>query len=146
MIEVIAIIQIEGKEPHEEALRVSSLSTAENEIKNMVLDFNNSLRPNEKPRKFIRLKQQAVQLLHDWNKRNLSSLSDRNGIYDLMECSNCGLHYKAYGLSRRLGGYCYPERVCRTCNKQFKSEENCKKHNEKYHNAKRNIDDIKQKK
>lgn len=133
MIEVTAIIQIEGQEPHEEKLPVSCHEKAEEELKQMCDDFNKGLRPFEKPRKFIGLKQDTTQLLHDWHKKNLTGLDDKNGMYDLVECSGCGLQYKAYGLKRRRGGHCYPDRVCKTCNQEFKSEKNCKKHKEKQH-------------
>jgi hypothetical protein len=63
MIEVMAIIQIEGQEPHEESLPVSSLEKAEEELKKMCDDFNSSLRPFEKPRRFIGLKTQEVMWL-----------------------------------------------------------------------------------
>lgn len=44
---------------------------------------------------------------HDWRKRNLVTISDRSGLYDLWGCKLCGEEEKRYGLSGRpFGGEC----------------------------------------
>ena len=68
MMRVNAEIQIEGRDSHVENLPVSSLETAEQEIKNMVEKFNNSRLPGEKPRKFIRINSSNATKLHIWKK------------------------------------------------------------------------------
>lgn len=45
----------DGAETWEEELPVESLETAEKELKAIVKSFNDTLRPGEKPRKFIKL-------------------------------------------------------------------------------------------
>lgn len=39
---------------------------------------------------------------HLFEKVNLASLKDQNGVYDIYECKHCGLRGKRYGLSNKL--------------------------------------------
>lgn len=55
MISVITLIKSKGQEPEEEEIEVSTLKNAEKEVKEIVDNFNNTLRPGEKPREFIKI-------------------------------------------------------------------------------------------
>jgi|GEM_PF-7114549 len=63
-----------GKEQWEENLEVHSLATAENDIREIVKYFNDTLRPGEHKRKFISLVgrtpetdfEKAVETINDW--------------------------------------------------------------------------------
>ena len=53
---VKALIQIEGSEkPYKEEHEVVSIETAEEEIRAIIDIFNDTLKPYEKPRKFVEL-------------------------------------------------------------------------------------------
>ncbi len=43
---------------------------------------------------------------HDWRKINLFTISDRAGMYDLLQCSFCGKKQKRFGLRELPGGEC----------------------------------------
>jgi len=43
---------------------------------------------------------------HDWEKKNLVTLVDGAGMYDVIRCSHCNEERKCYGLYRPSGGTC----------------------------------------
>lgn len=44
---------------------------------------------------------------HVWHKKNLVTIHDRTGMYDIWRCDTCGEEKKRYGLSGRpTGGFC----------------------------------------
>lgn len=78
------------------------------------LDSGISLREYEnkmfrKMDKIRKKKKKKIKKLkeHDWDKMNLITISDKNGMYDKWECINCKKKVKRYGLQGRPdGGKC----------------------------------------
>jgi hypothetical protein len=54
---------------------------------------------------------------HDFQKKNLVTISDRTGHYDLYKCSKCGIEGKRYGLGNMLTlTKDYSEKIIKECN------------------------------
>ena len=69
--------------------------------KDVVTFFNNTLRPNEKPRTFVSAELISNEYrLHEWDK-NIKGMSvqTKDGIVDLMYCKVCGITAKRHGLA-----------------------------------------------
>lgn len=63
--------------------------------------FNDTLRPHEDPRTFtgkVRILGPGKGGSHDWEKRNLMTLSDHRGLFDNVQCRSCGVTARRYGL------------------------------------------------
>ena len=67
MIEVICIIKNEKYE-WEETLPVQSLETAKEDIKEIVKDFNASLKPYELPRQFVNIVKEKITRRFNYKK------------------------------------------------------------------------------
>lgn len=78
--------------------------SAEEIIGALLKRFNDTLRPGEKPRRLVRIvateatAPKPFVTEHRWEKQNLVTISDRNGLYDKMKCKICGATGKRYGL------------------------------------------------
>jgi len=82
--------------------------------------FNNTLKPGESPRALVDLYEDidAKEVIeHDWEKTNLITINDRNGLYDAYRCCKCGITGKRFGLGRN---------VTRDGKYSAKKYENCK--------------------
>lgn len=67
----------------------------------VVAYFNSTLRPHEDPRTFtgnVKILGPGQGGAHDWEKRNLMTLSDHRGMFDKVECRSCGVTGRRYGL------------------------------------------------
>lgn len=85
---------------------------------NIINNFNNTLRPGEKPRTLIateEVSENGIQQ-HQYEKTNLVTIQGRNGMYDTCKCRICGVTGKRYG----LGGT-----VIRDSKYKAKCYENC---------------------
>lgn len=83
--------------------------------------FNDTLRPGERARKFLKVtfEDNDIRAQHSWRKTNLMTILDpRLGLYDTLRCEVCGITAKRYGLTSvkidskyRAKGYkvCPPE-------------------------------------
>jgi hypothetical protein len=53
---------------------------------------------------------------HDFQKKNLVTISDRTGHYDLLKCSKCGIEGKRFGLGQMLTlTKDYSENIIKNC-------------------------------
>lgn len=71
--------------------------------RDLVQQYNDSLREGEIPREFIAaevLNAAAGSEEHAWEKQNLSTIFDGRNIYDVLKCKRCGATAKRYGLTR----------------------------------------------
>lgn len=66
----------------------------------VINNFNNTLRPNEKPRTLIGIEEVGEKGIqqHQYEKTNLVTISGRDGMYDTCKCSICGVTGKRYGI------------------------------------------------
>lgn len=87
------------------------------EIVGRILDFfNSTLRPNELPRRLVRIVSSEGEpaphiIPHAWEKQNLVTIIDKHGSYDKMKCTVCGIMGKRFGLGpevQRDLKYCHP--------------------------------------
>lgn len=94
-------LEIEGEKSHWEEY---TESVAENEVEawaRKTIDwFNGSLKPGEKPRKYIGFRVLGEDLKHDWVKSSLTTQSERGVQFDRMKCARCGITGKRMGLGR----------------------------------------------
>lgn len=69
----------------------------------------------------------------DFHKINTSTIGRKGTNYDLMRCSICEIIIQRFGLGLGFDykRECHTELVCKQCNKQFKTEVNLKKHNDR---------------
>lgn len=70
----------------------------------LVAKFNNTLRPNETWRTVDRVEVTEIadpnyRPDHVWRKTNAVTISDRQGVYDRMQCEVCGVTGKRFGLT-----------------------------------------------
>lgn len=56
---------------------------------------------------------------HDYMKKNLVTISDRTGMYDLLICMKCGKSKKRYGLTVDFSGCKVPDKEV----KMFREDE-----------------------
>lgn len=81
---------------------VVSNADAEAMGKAFIERFNSTLRPHEKEREFISAEiseESTADLKHNWSKTNAFTISDRTGNYDKMQCKQCGITGKRFGIS-----------------------------------------------
>ena len=67
----------------------------------LIEGWNSSLRPYEKARRvvLVEIVGESGPTSHDWEKTNLVTISDRLGLYDTLECRNCFITAKRFGLT-----------------------------------------------
>ncbi|OOM73966.1 hypothetical protein CLPUN_42040 [Clostridium puniceum] len=72
----------------------------------MVNSFNSTLKQGESARELVDAEiidsDSIPKLKHKWEKTNLVTLRNRNGSYDAMKCSCCGITGKRYGIGGRV--------------------------------------------
>lgn len=111
---------------------VTSLETAEQEIKELIEQFNEveiQRYGDEKTcREFVRLLDDAPIPQHEWHK--VESFSASLTHY---RCDRCRIVAKYYFPAVPVGGDCHPERVCLYCNTEYASEKNLQRHQIKKH-------------
>lgn len=85
--------------------------TYEKDLKNpaeygqqVIDDFNASLRPGEKPRRYVSFRVLGdIGYAHDWVKRTNGMSVNFNGVTaDLMFCRKCNISGKKFGLSSEV--------------------------------------------
>ena len=91
------------------------LEYARQEIKQIVDQFNEVEinRYEEKARtrkllKILRIESTNVTT-HDWEKKNLVTVSDKDGFHDLLVCKNCGMRFKRRTFADPPLGPCKPK-------------------------------------
>lgn len=59
----------------------------------IIQNFNDTLRPKERPRKLIRVEfgEGEASERHDWEKTNLVTQRDARGQFDSYKCRKCGI-------------------------------------------------------
>jgi len=120
-----------GVDSWEEDFTVRSLAAAEEEVKQCIDAFNvaEKRRYGEgvTPRLFLGMVEKAGPMMHNWEKVNAVCDAWGNVNY---RCRQCGLVklISHQTLCVPADGECYPDRVCRDCNTQFASAENCARH------------------
>lgn len=70
---------------------------------NLILYFNSTLRPGERPREFLGyeiLEEEAGPKKHDWVKVNMYTIMEGKNSHDKMKCGQCGITGKRYGLGQ----------------------------------------------
>lgn len=77
--------------------------TPEQIIGRILDNFNSTLRAGELPRRLVRIVSSdgapvAHVIPHVWEKQNLVTINERNGIYDKQKCRICGATGKRFGL------------------------------------------------
>jgi len=112
---------------------VTSLETAEQEIKELLERFNETERQrygDEKTcREFVCLLDEKPIPQHEWYKRDAIS-----GVVTRYACQKCKIIKEFHFPAVPIGGDCHPERVCEYCNKEYASEKNLQKHRLEKHN------------
>jgi len=118
-----------------EEIVVSNLEMAEEEVENILREFNEEevqrYGDSVKLRRLLRVigVADADEGYHQWKKQNL--VSDDN-LQDTWKCSRCQRVKKTtLGAPSRIG--CVPGRTCETCNLVFSTEERYKEHNKQKH-------------
>ena len=82
-------------------LEVRDLNDAAKWGANLIDNFNATLRPGEKARKFHGVEpaeDSEANAPHEWHKTNLVTISDRTGLYDRMTCLRCNITAKRFGV------------------------------------------------
>lgn len=118
--------------PSPDEASVTSLETAEEEIKQIIKEFNEvelQRYGDEKScREFVCLFTDEPIPQHEWHK--IESFSASLTHY---RCDKCRIVKGYYFPAVPVGGDCYPERVCIHCNQEFASEKNLQKHQIRKH-------------
>lgn len=133
-VDFITKLVATGKELEKEDAEVTSIETAEAQIKALIADFNKQekeMYPDDpRLRELVRIIGEG-QAIHDWEKASL--IADNGRVF--YRCKRCRLKTSVphSSLSVPAGGECYPDRVCTTCNKQYASAENLEKHKRRKH-------------
>ncbi|WIV11150.1 hypothetical protein [Proteiniborus sp. MB09-C3] len=86
---------------------------------NLIDRFNDSLRPNERPRELINVTVKDInsptKTLHMWEKQNLVTQM-RGGLnYDNVKCIKCGITAKRIGLTAIKRDSKYKAKIYDTC-------------------------------
>jgi hypothetical protein len=81
-----------------------SIEDAEAAVQVFVDRFNETLRPNEKPRSLLQIKvvKDNQNTPHQWYKTNLITIDGRDGFYDTYRCKECGVTGRRYGFSETI--------------------------------------------
>lgn len=111
---------------------VTSLETAEKEIRELIEQFNEGelqrYGNKESYREFVHLLTDEPIPQHEWQK-----IESFSGSLTHYRCDKCRIIKGYYFPAVPTGGDCHPERVCIECNKEFASEKNLQKHKVKGH-------------
>lgn len=138
----IEIYHINLKQKSTEEIPVpDGITNLKKYFEEMIKEFNQEERRRKKEnpeylldlRKFIRVIGKTGERFCDFRKHSVFSQEDRNGIYDVIKCLNCGLEEKRYRIDSPSRRPCHPDRVCLSCNKLFASVQNLERHNLKAH-------------
>lgn len=82
---------------------ITTLGAAVTFAEDIVAYFNRTLRPGESRRKLISVvegsNEKFVASAHEWEKKNLVTLSDSTGLFDVLACRNCPVTARRYGIS-----------------------------------------------
>jgi hypothetical protein len=136
MICKVRMANIDGSSEWVEDIAVPDDEDSESYIKQLVEYFNKEeskiYGATARLRKCVGIEHITDSKNHNWEKVQFG-LEDRKGVYDLLECSQCLLQYKRYGLRGRPIGECHPDRVCVICNREFKSVEALERHQLRFH-------------
>lgn len=88
-------------------------------------------------RKFIKIVKVSKKIIRycKMRKKNIhSKLASNNTIFDVMVCVNCGFKKRRYGLSESgLHRECHPEKTCKKCGIELKTEERFLEHINRIH-------------
>jgi hypothetical protein len=134
---IIALIK-SSRDEWEEDFQVSSLATAEDDVKEIIKRFNaeEKVRYGSKAniREFVRIVGQGGDTCN-WQKH---TQCDEYGDV-VFKCDVCGLVYKIphASLNSPPKKPCYPNRVCRLCNREYASENNLQNHKRRKHETRR---------
>ena len=107
---------LDGSE-HSEEIEVSSLKTAKKEANQILREFNLTERErrgtSSQFRKLIRVEGEVEPKFrpHKWEKMNLVTKEDKDGMYDLWECTVCGKKYKRRGFEEPPHSNCPGKRM-----------------------------------
>ncbi len=78
---------------------VNTPEEAETWCKDLMDNFNSTLRPYDHVRKFVRVEIVGESVKkHQWRKINAITISRGGSYYDIYECSKCGITGKRYGI------------------------------------------------
>lgn len=112
-------------------------------VEKIMVDFNKeedrrsevSDKYEARHRKIIRIIEETgiEKSFCDLKKYNNSTIIRGNENYDLMLCKNCGLFRRRFGLGIDFPEKfeCFPDHVCKECNKEFKTPKLLQKHMER---------------
>jgi len=80
------------------------VSDPEQWAKNTIKRYNDTLRPQELPRRFISIEVLSdCPMEHDWDKNITGmSINFRGATVDIMQCRGCGITGKRYGWGNRV--------------------------------------------
>jgi hypothetical protein len=93
---------LDGSEQWEEEYEVDA-SNPEEQGKHIIKTFNATLKPGEKPRKYIACRVVGESTEHDWEKlTDGMSVSFRGSCVDMYRCNKCGITGKRYGLGSQI--------------------------------------------
>ena len=104
--------------------RATSLEEAEKICREMVANYNRTLRPTETPREFVSVSIEGESVLkHQWEKDLLRmSAVFRGSVIDGMICARCGVTGKRFGLSSNVKiDSKFKKKVFQTCGDDSKA-------------------------
>ncbi len=78
---------------------IENITDPESYAKEIIENFNNTLRPNEKRRKYLGYEIISDKQLHEWEKTNGATVFIKGNPFDLFQCSVCGITGKRYGVN-----------------------------------------------
>lgn len=88
--------------------------------RDMIAHFNATLRPGDAERVLdyvdVETFDGVQKIPHDWEKTNLVTISDRNGIYDTAKCRACGITSKRFGVGEHTRDKAFAGAEYETCN------------------------------
>lgn len=103
---IMTVGHIGEKEHWTEAYSIEDHIDPYSYAEDMIKRFNNTLRTGEKPRKLLRVLEDATNKgeigrndNHVWEKQNATTIIKGNSIYDNYKCLKCGITGKRFGLS-----------------------------------------------
>lgn len=92
--------ELEGWWESYDRAEVKNLNDAIEWGEKAVAYFNDTLRPHEKERIFIKAEITGESNLeHDWEKTNIMTIIEKHRMFDTYKCSICGITGKRFGLS-----------------------------------------------
>jgi len=110
----MTIRQIKTGAEHQETYEIKNEQDGKEYAEGLIEFFNETLRPNESARELVQVHEeimdecQTEKKEHQWEKQNLTTISRGGRMYDIYECTCCGITGKRYGLSstvKRDGKY-----------------------------------------